>query len=319
MNSLVTQDFLINQHEIIYQFFESLLFNSFIILVLIDYIVHRFQTLGKIKMLEKMQLDNQTQIAKAEQIATTFCKFEERIIKTTENCEKGLEEYKDCNRKLLDGLCRGIDAKLLEINFQIQDGLDALEKKLKLLVNSELDKVDDGYDKLSRNLLLLQSRLSESCENNSDRMTNLEDTLNENYPHIPLLTDKIETLNQYVEDIKKNVFKVEQKYYELKEMMNRELDGMQEEYFGLYDECREKIEKSDEKMNEWSGSKLDSKICDLYSHVRGAVGLGEGIQRTIRKILEVNFPHIKFNETQKDVCEENYKLMNPNWASLEGY
>ena len=249
MNSLVTQDFLINQHEIIYQFFESLLFNSFIILVLIDYIVHRFQTFGKIKMLEKMQLDNQTQIAKAEQIATTFCKFEERIIKTTENCEKSLEEYKDCNRKLLDGLCRGIDEKLLEINFQIQDGLDALEKKLKLLINSELDKVDDGYDKLSRNLLLLQSNHSESCENNSDRMTNLEETLKANYPDISLLTDKIETLNQYVEDIKKNVFKVEQKYYELKEMMTRELDGMQEEYFSLYDECREKMEKSDEKMN----------------------------------------------------------------------
>jgi chromosome segregation ATPase len=210
---------------------------------LIDYIVHRFQTLGKIKMLEKIILDNQTQIT------TTFSKFEERNDKTTENCEKSLEEYKDCNRKLLDGLCRGIDAKLLEINFHIQDGLDALEKKLKLLINSELDKVDDGYDKLSRNLFLLQSNHSEYCENNSDRMTNLEETLKANYPHISLLTDKIETLNQYVEDIKKNVFKVDQEYYELKEMMSRELDGMQEEYFELYDECREKMEKSDEKMN----------------------------------------------------------------------
>jgi hypothetical protein len=102
-------------------------------------------------------------------------------------------------------------------------------------------------------------------------------------------------------------------------MMGKDLDGMQEDYLNLYDECRERMDESDEKMNEWSGSKLDSKICDLYSCVRGAVGLGEGIQCTIRKILEVKFPHIKFNETQKDVCEENYKLMNPNWASLEGY
>ena len=312
MNSLVTQDFINNQHEIIYQFFESLLFNSFIILVLIDYIVHRFQTLEKIKMLEKIILDNQTQIT------TTFSKFEERNDKTTENCEKSLEEYKDCNRKLLDGLCRGIDVKLLEINFQIQDGLDALEKKLKLLVNSELDKVDDGYDKLSRNLLLLQSNHSEYCENNSDRMTNLEETLKANYPDISLLTDKIETLNQYVEDIKKNVFKVDQEYYELKEMMNRELDGMQEEYFGLYDECREKMEKSDEKMNEWSGSKLDSKICDLYCCLRAAFE-GNSIEGAFRRILEANFPHIKFNEIPNDVCVRNLKLVNPTHPCLEGY
>ena len=229
-----------------------------------------------------------------------------------------MEEYKECNRKLLDGLCRGIDAKLLEINFQIQDGLDALEKKLKLLVNSELDKVDDGYDKLSRNLLLLQSKLSESCENNSDRITKMEETLNENYPHISLLTDKIETFNKFLEVINKNVFKVDQKYYELKEMMTKELNEIQQGYLSLYDELDKELGETTEKMNECSGSKLDSKICDLYCCLRGALE-GNSIEGAFRKILEVNFPHIKFNEIPNDVCVRNLKLVNPTHPCLEGY
>jgi len=273
MNALVTQDFLINQHENVYHFFESLLFNSFIILILIDYIVYRFQTMEKIKMLEKMHLDNQTQITKAIANMNETCTlFEQRIMNSADNSEKfekTTEEYKAYVTRILTGLCTGIDNKLLDINFQIQEEMSALEKKLKILINSELDKVDDCYDKLSRNLLLLQSDLSESCENNSEFQT----------------------------------------------MIHKDLDIIQDYVISLAKECRERMDETDKKMNEWSGSQLDSKICDLYCCVGSAIGIGEGIQRTIKKIIEVNFPHIKFNEIPNDVCVRNLKLMNPNYPN----
>jgi len=218
MNALVSQDSLnIGTESAFHSYVVSILINTFLIVIVLDYIVHRVQT---INLFEKRISENHEPHERA------FSKFKEE----TKNYEKSLEEYKVSNSKLLDGLCRGIDEKLLDINFQVQDGIDAVEKKLKLLVNSELDKVDNIYDKLTRKFLLLQSNISESCENNSDRMTNLEETLN---AHISLLCDKIETMNQYVEDIKKNVFKV----------ISRELDEMKQEYLTLYDE-------SDQKMNE---------------------------------------------------------------------
>lgn len=243
MNSLVRQDFLINQHENIYQFFESLLFNSFIILILIDYIVYRFQSMGKIKMLEKMYLDNQAQI--------------------TRDIDNINEDF-----KMLAGLCGGIDIKLLDINFQIQEEMNDIEKKLKLLVNSELDKLDDGYDKLCRKLVLLQSNLSESYEKNSHEIASLE-----------------------------------QKYIDFQTMITQDLDVIQKYTLYLAEEWKRK-------MDEWSGSRLDSKICDLYCCVRAALE-GNSIQGAFTKILEVNFPHIKFNEIPNDVCVRNLKLVNP--------
>jgi hypothetical protein len=290
MNALVSQDSLnIGTENAFHSYVVSILINTFLILIVLDYIVYRVQT---INLFEKRIAENHER---------AFSKFKEE----TKNYEKSLEEYKVSNSKLLDGLCRGIDEKLLDINFQVQDGIDAVEKKLKLLVNSELDKVDNIYDKLTRKFLLLQSNISECCENNSDRMTNLEETLN---AHISLLCDKIVTVDQYVEDIKKNVFKVDQKYYELKKMISRELDEMKQEYLTLYDE----------KMNEWSGSQLDSKICDLYCCVRSALE-GNSIEGAFRKILEVNFPHIKFNEIPNDVCVRNMRLVNPAHPTLAGY
>ena len=235
MNALVSQDSLNIPQENAFQNYVSILLNSFLILIVLDYIVHRFQTMKELNMFEKKIAEKDQPLERA------FSRFKEDIDRTAKNYEKSLEEYKMYNNKVLTGLCSGIDDKLLGINFQIQDGLDAVEKKLKLLVNSELDKVDDGYDKLSRNLLLLQSNLSESYEKNSDRMTNLEETLNENYSHISLLTDKIETFNQFLEDIKKNVLKVDQKYYELKEMMSKELDEIQQGYLSLYDELDKEL------------------------------------------------------------------------------
>ena len=278
MNSLVREDFLINQHENIYQFFEYLVFNSFIILILIDYIVYRFQSIGKIKMLEKMRLDNQAQITRVMQITRdidnineVFFHFKECIVNTTENyhkLEKNLEDYKQYNSKVLTGLCGGIDIKLLDINFQIQEGMNDIEKKLKLLVNSELDKVDDGYDKLCRKLVLLQSNLSESYENNSHEIIALE-----------------------------------QKYIDFQTMITQDLDVIQKYTLSLEEEWKIK-------MDEWSGSSLDSKICDLYCCVRAALE-GNSIQGAFTKILEVNFPHIKFNEIPNDVCVRNLKLVNP--------
>lgn len=207
MNALVSQDSLnIGTENAFHSYVVSILINTFLILIVLDYIVHRVQT---INLFEKRISENH------EPHEIAFSKFKEE----TKNYEKSLEEYKVSNSKLLDGLCRGIDEKLLDINFQVQDGIDAVEKKLKLLVNSELDKVDNIYDKLTRKFLLLQSNISECCENNSDRMTNLEETL-------------------------------DQKYYELKKMMSRELDEMKQEYLTLYDECRGIIDESDQKMNE---------------------------------------------------------------------
>ena len=62
-------------------------------------------------------------------------------------------------------------------------------------------------------------------------------------------------------------------------------------------------------MNEWSGSKLDSKICDLYCRLRMC-----GVAK-LETLVKLYFPHIKFNEIPEDVCVRNYKLMNPKWPN----
>jgi len=250
MNSLVRQDFLINQRENVYEFFESLFLNSFIVLILIDYIVYRFQTMGKIKMLEKNNLDNKMQIT--------------RGINKIHDCLSQFEELS----KVLAGLCGTIDNKILDIKCQIQEDMNNFEKKLKNLINSELDNIDDGYDNLSRKLVLLQSSLSEYYEKNTDQITALE-----------------------------------QKHIDFQTMITEDLDVIQKYTLSLSEECKRT-------MDEWSGSRIDSKICDLYCCVRAAFE-GNSIQRTILHLIEVNFPHIKFNEIPNDVCVRNLKLVNP--------
>lgn len=307
MNALITQDSLNIQQQNAFHNYASILLNSFLIIIVLDYIVHRFQIIKKINLFEKKIVENNQKFNRA--CSTIEENFNKRL-QTPERVEKGLEEHKIYINKILSGLCSGIDDKLLCINFQIQDGIDAIENKLKILVNSELDKVDDSYDKLSRNLLLLQSKLSESCENNSDRMTKLEETLNENYPHISLLTDKIETFNQFLEVINKNVFKVDQKYYELKEMMTKELDEIQQFYLSLYDELDKELAETTEKMNEWTGSKLDSKICDLYCCINAAISHNQFFG--LLNSLKFCFPNIDFDKYLADNSSRIGKSMYPN-------
>ena len=233
MNALVAK---MNSPEPIIstEFLLSLLFNAIIVVVILDYILHRILFYKNFKMFEMLLVDSHQQTSRGNAIMKEAYKnFEQQWVAKVADLNEKIQFLSSSQEKLKN-----------DINHEF-DNLEDYIKRIEF----DFDKVDDGYDNLSRNFLLLQSRLSESCENNSDRMTKLEETLNENYPHISLLTEKIETFNQFLEVINKNVFKVDQKYYELKEMMTKELDEIQQGYLSLYDECKERMDKSDQKIN----------------------------------------------------------------------
>jgi len=202
------------------------LVSTLLILIALDYVVHRIQTIKQFKLFEKLIVDKDLQLAR--------------------------------------------------ISSHFEEKLASLEKKLCRLINSELDKVDEGYNNLDRKILFLQSRLGESYE----RMTLLEDSL-------------FDTMSQYIENIQNNVAK---------------LDQNQQEYTNWAEECRRRMDECQQKMNEWS----DSKICDIYCQLRCLHG--QSVDGVLTKILEIKFPHIKFNQIPNDVCVRNAKLIDPNWG-----
>jgi hypothetical protein len=257
------------------EFLLSVLFNTIIVVVILDYIVQRILSYKQAKLFEKMIFDCHLQVS--------MC-----VDTINENNKKNEEQWA-CK---LDDLNERFESLFLSYqeNFvmPINHEFDQVEEYVKKL-DTEFDKVEKYIKNLERDLWIdIRNIREEWCEKNRDRITEIEEDLD----------DYSERIGSRI----RNLEKILDNNVDTQSCLTQTLLSLEHTVLGEFRKISEKINTSEEVQT--------TKICELYCCLNSAISENRFLD--LPKALMVCFPNIKFNEIPNEFSVRIGKSMYPD-------
>jgi len=177
----------------------SILFNAAIVLVVLDYILQRIFNYKKLRMFEKMLLDNNKGTQQSIIDITQTCTiFEEKLTernKYLDECFANLKNLFESHKKdtmyIIKYFGEYIDSVLPQNKFQNHDWLSSLEEKLLIIITSEINKLEGYIKHLDNNIHIDFQAITRRCEDNFIRIIDLEEEIKKYYERIDTKYNKV--------------------------------------------------------------------------------------------------------------------------------